>query len=116
MMNDELVLLRMVTVENDLGDLINQLERTPVLCSVESVTRSEFYQAAAHDMQPEIVFVINRHDYSGQAEVEFENERYEVIRSYLPNRAGAGRSRNPNPMDIDRLELICKGVEVNGDA
>lgn len=106
MMNDELTLIKYETRENDMGDVINDKVKTKVLCSVESVTRSEFYAGASHDLQPEIVFVINKYDYENQSEVEFEGRKYNVIRSYLPK----GR-HNPNPMDIDRLELVCKGAD-----
>lgn len=106
MMNDEITLIRTTQTENDMGDVINIEERNVVLCEVESVTRNEFYNAAKVDMQPEIVFVINRYDYEGQSELEYEGELYDVIRSYKPN-----ERHNPAPMDIDRLELVCKGAD-----
>lgn len=106
MMNDELTLIKKTQTENEMGDVIDDLKRNVVLCEVESVTRNEFYNAAKVDMQPEIVFVINRHDYSGESEVEYEGELYDVIRSYKPN-----ARHNPTPMDIDRLELVCKGAD-----
>lgn len=106
MMNDEITLIRTTQTENDMGDVINIEERNVVLCEVESVTRNEFYNAAKVDMQPEIVFVINRYDYEGQSELEYEGNLYDVIRSYKPS-----NRNNPTPMDIDRLELVCKGAD-----
>lgn len=106
MMNEELTLILTTQTENDMGDVIDTQERTDILCEVESVTRNEFYNAAKVDMQPEMVFVINRYDYSGESEVEYEGQLYDVIRSYKPN-----NRNNPSPMDIDRLELICKGAD-----
>lgn len=106
MMNDALILIKTTHTNNDMGDPIKKEERTEVLCSVESVTRSEFYSAARNKMQPELVFMINRFDYEGQSEVEFEEKLYDVIRSYQPN-----HNHNPNKMDIDRLELVCKGAD-----
>lgn len=105
-MNDELTLIKYETRENDMGDVINDKVKTKVLCSVESVTRSEFYAGASHDLQPEIVFVVNKFDYEGQLEIEFKGNKYDIIRTYEPK----GR-HNPNPMDIDRLELVCKGAD-----
>jgi len=105
-MNDELTLIKTTQTENEMGDVIDIQERNNVLCEVESVTRNEFYSAAKVDMQPEIVFVINRYDYSGESEVEYEGVLYDVIRSYKPN-----NRNNPTPMDIDRLELVCKGAD-----
>lgn len=105
-MNDEIVLIKTTQTENDMGDVIDVQEKSVVLCEVESVTRNEFYNAAKVDMQPEIVFVINRYDYEGQSELEYEGNLYDVIRSYKPN-----NRNNPTPMDIDRLELVCKGAD-----
>lgn len=105
-MNDEIVLIKTTQTENDMGDVIDVQEKSVVLCEVESVTRNEFYNAAKVDMQPEIVFVINRYDYEGQSELEYEGNLYDVIRSYKPN-----HRNNPTPMDIDRLELVCKGAD-----
>src|SRR5690625_1409065 len=106
MMNDKLVLIKTIQTENEMGDVIDLQERNPVLCEVESVTRNEFYNAARVEMQPEIVFIVNRYDYSGESEVEYEGQLYDVIRSYKPN-----NRNNPKPMDIDRLELVCKGAD-----
>lgn len=105
-MNDELTLMKYVTSYNEMGDVINDKVETTVLCSVESVTRSEFYAGASHDLQPEIVFIVNKFDYNNELEVEFEGNKYDVIRTYLPK-----GNHNPNPMDIDRLELVCKGAD-----
>lgn len=104
-MNEELTLIKSVQKEDEIGDIIDVYEETYVLCEVESVTRSEFYYAAKADMRPEIIFVINKYDYDGQSLVEFKDKTYDVIRSYEPS-----PKRNPEPMDIDRLELVCKGA------
>lgn|SRR5690625_4038408 len=106
MMNDEITLIEVIKGENEIGDPIETEERTTVLCEIESVTRNEFYQAAHYDMNPEIVFVINKYDYNNQTMVEFEGSLYDVIRSYEPR-----QRHNPTPMYIDRLELVCKGVD-----
>lgn len=98
----ELTLIDVVHSENDIGDPITYEERTDVLCSVQSVTRSEHYAAAAHGLQPEVVFVVNQYDYNGQKYAEFENQRYQVIRAYKPRKAkGIG--------DFETVELVCKG-------
>src|SRR5690625_7075524 len=106
MMNVKLTLIKTIDTEIEMGDLIDEEIRSSILCSVESVTRSEYYAAAKHDMQPEIVFVINKFDYKNQSLVEYEGQKYNVMRMYEPK----GR-HNPTPMYIDRLELVCKGVD-----
>src|SRR5690625_3267310 len=106
MMNDELTLIKTIETGNEMGDVIEEEVKTTIICSVECVTRSEDYAAAKHDMQPEIVLVINKLDYDNQSLVEYDEQKYNVMRRYEPK----GR-HNPTRMYIDRLELVCKGVD-----
>jgi len=91
---------------NRIGDSIPTESDIVVLCDVQSVTRSEHYSAAANGLKPEIVFVVNKFEYGGQKEVDFEGKRYKVDRSYSPKRA-------KGIDDFENLELICSGL-VNG--
>ena len=105
----ELILISTEPGESELGDPILVPVRRPVLCDVVSVTRSEHYQAAAHGLKPEIVFVVNRYEYQGEKEVEFEEREYRVMRTYLPRRSkGIG--------DFETIELVCEGVIHGGNA
>ena len=105
----ELVLVRIEAGENDLGDPITIRTKKPILCDVMSVGRFEHYQAAAHGLKPEIVFVVSRWDYEGEKEVEFEGERYNVLRTYQPKKVnGLG--------DFETMELVCEGVVNRGNA
>lgn len=68
----------------------------------ESVRLSEFYQAAASGLKPEIVLVLaNFADYEGEKVVLFEGKEYTVLRTY----------RRP---DRDSLELTLEEREENG--
>ena len=83
----------------------NQIPQDPirrqVFCGVQSVMRSEYYQAAQMDLQPEYVFVLTHYkDWQGEREVEYTDwtgttRTYDVIRTY----------RVP---DTDRLELTTQ--------
>jgi len=99
----ELILVSTKEEENELGDIVLVPVRRPVLCDVMSVTRSEHYQAAAYGLQPEVVFVINRYEYQGEKEAEFEGREYRVIRTYQPKRAR-------DIGDFETMELVCEGV------
>jgi hypothetical protein len=99
----ELILIGTEPGENELGDPILVPVRRPVLCDVLSVTRSEHYQAAAHGLKPEMVFVVNRYEYQGEKEVEFEEREYRVMRTYLPR-------RSKSIGDFETIELVCEGV------
>lgn len=85
------------------GNYLSQGEtRTEILCDVKSVTRSEFYSAAQAGLNPEQVFEVNGFEYAGQQEVEFEGERYTVIRAYRI------------PPVYEKLELTCERKAKNG--
>jgi len=78
-----------------------------VLCGRRSITRSEHYQAAAVGLRPEIVLVINRHEYQGETELEFEGKRYRIERTYAAERAR-------DVADFEELELVCVGLVGQG--
>ncbi len=46
----------------------------------ESVRQSEFYQAQANGLKPEIVFNIWEHDYKGEHQLTYFGEKYTVLR------------------------------------
>lgn len=73
--------------------------KTTVFCAVKSIRQSEFYAAATHDLQPEIMFVIRQFEYDGQTAIDFNGKRYEVMRTYAKGH--------------EALELICRRVLAN---
>lgn len=107
MFDDELTLIKITHTTNDMGDSLEVEDRTNILCSLQSVTMSEHYQAAKHDVKPEIVFVINKYDYDNQQQVEYDSNKYRVVRSYMPKSGQS--SRNQSIDYLDKLELVCEG-------
>lgn len=69
------------------NEIIAETERQ-VFCQVNSVGRTEFYQAAQNNLQPEYVFHIsNYRDYMGEKELIYtdwtgQTKRYSIIRTY----------------------------------
>lgn len=56
---------------------------TPIYAEVLSIGYKEFYEAAAAGFKPEIKFKIaDCNDYSGQQKIVYNNEVYNVIRTY----------------------------------
>ena len=49
---------------------------------VDSITQSEFYQAANTELNPEYTFTIFFGDYKGEPLVEFHGVRYAIYRTY----------------------------------
>lgn len=57
-------------------------ERT-VMCQVNSVTRSEFFDGGRNGLNPEFVFTMFQGDYDGESIVEYAGKTYSVYRTYL---------------------------------
>ena len=67
----------LLTLYNDAG------EGRELLCGLRSISRSEFYQAAATDYRPELVFILADYlDYNGETLVRYEGQYYRVIKTY----------------------------------
>ncbi|MFN0222114.1 phage head closure protein [Paenibacillus sp. KR2-11] len=97
----ELGLIGQQITEDEIGNQVpTDKEPVIILCRLKSVGRSEFYNAAAAGMRPELVFIIHLFEYSGERKVEFEGVRYNVLRTYA---AGS-----------EELELMCERVAADG--
>lgn len=93
---DVITLVSVATTENDIGDVIeNQIERE-VFADKQSIRQSEFYQAAATGLRPELMFVIRSCEYDGEQKLKYYDKEYTIIRTY--------------DKDGELIELICQGV------
>jgi SPP1 family predicted phage head-tail adaptor len=98
----DVVLLKGETIytENDMGDTIeNSPKPRQVFANKKSIGQSEFYQAAATGLKPEIKFEVRTIEYEGERILEFNNSNYTILRTYDKNG--------------EITELICSGL-VNG--
>ena len=96
----EVTLISETITEDEIGNQIPVETETTILCGKKSVTRSEFYNAATAGLKPSIVLVVHTYEYEGQQRLEFEGERYKVIRAY--------------EVSTEELELTCEQVINNG--
>jgi len=92
----ELTLVSQTYTEDEIGNQIPVEERKTILCGLKSITRGEFYNAALAGLKPEITFVIHGYEYNGEKKLEFEGEKYKVIRTYMK--------------DFEEMELVCEKV------
>lgn len=82
-MDDVCVLIKEKISYDDYGRTITENIPREVFCKVSGVTRSEFYAAAAANMNPEITITLSDHmDYEGEKLVEYDGHQYSVIRTY----------------------------------
>lgn len=96
---DVVNLIEVTSTVNELGDPIEKEIKTEVFADKQSIRQSEFYQAAATGLRPELMFVIRSIDYSQQPRLEYNNKTYFIIRTY--------------EKDGELIELVCQGVVNN---
>lgn len=68
--------------DEDIGDIIKSEIKRKVYCDIISVRQSEFYQAQAIGVKPEISVVIRMFEYTGEVVAELNNIRYKILRAY----------------------------------
>ena len=79
---------------------VTETART-VYCTVQSVSRSEFYTALNAGVQPEYVFCLAlAEDYQGERVVRYKGQKFRVVRTYMTADAG--------------IEITCERSDVNG--
>jgi len=69
-------------ITDEIGDAIATETTTTILCGIKSISRGEFYSAAQNKLKPELTFVIHSYEYDGQMEIEYDEKRYTVLRTY----------------------------------
>lgn len=68
--------------EDSIGQKIPTVKKRTIFCDVTSVSRSEWFEAGRNGIKPEYRFVVNRYDYNGETECEFEGNRYGIYRTF----------------------------------
>lgn len=67
-----------------------------VFAGVQSVARSEFYQASQSGYEPSLVFVVRLSEYANETRVDYDGTVYSVLRTYRKTYKSA-----------DVVELVC---------
>ena len=81
-MTDVLTLVAQTVALDDYGNEVATEVETTVFCEVDSITQTEFYQAANTELNPEYKFTIFFGDYDGQPIVIYNGVRYAIYRTY----------------------------------
>ena len=93
---DVIKLISITTTENELGDVIEETTERQGFADKQSVRQSEFYQAAATGLRPELMFVVRTIEYNGETRLKYNSKEYSIIRTY--------------DKDGELTELVCQGV------
>jgi len=95
-----ITLINIVDSTNDMGDSIKvQKKRENIFADKKSIKQSEFYQASAVGLKPELTFIIRTIDYENEPMLEYNSKIYNIIRTY--------------EKEDEFIELICQGVVNN---
>lgn len=96
-------LVNSVKEEDEIGNVItSSFQLTKRYAKKQSVRTNEFYSAVESGLTPSVEFVMKRLDYDGQLELEWNRQRYSVIRTIDPK----------NKYDI---VLVCaRKIGING--
>ena len=95
-------LVNQVTEEDEIGNIKTSSETfTKIYAKKQSVKTNEFYSAVEVGLTPSFELIVKRLNYNGQKELNWNNERYAIIRTIDPK----------NKFDI---VLVCsKKIGVN---
>jgi len=97
MRHDKVIKLIGVTYDqNDPGDPIEVKTEREVFAEKKSVRQSEFYQAAATGLKPELTFIIWTREYNDESKLSYNSKEYSIIRTF--------------ERDDERIELACSGL------
>jgi len=80
--SDVILLIRETFEQDETGVEQPVRESRPVYCQVNSITRSEFFEAGRSGLNPEFMFSMFFGDYAGETIVEYAGKRYAVYRTY----------------------------------
>ena len=83
---------------NDIGDDIAGETARSIMADKQSIRQTEFYQAQATGLRPQLMFVVRSVEYQAEAILEHAGQRYRIIRTY----------ERPDEM----TELVCSGLAV----
>ena len=79
---DIIYLVTVTYTPNDIGDIVETKTQKQVFANKTSIKRSEFYQAHAVGLQPEVAFEIRSIDYSDEKKLRYNGNEYNDRRSY----------------------------------
>lgn len=104
--DDEVKLIKYTDGENDIGDPIEIPVKRVVLASKLDYRNKDYYQAMANGLKPSITFAINKYEYEGEKELEYEKKHYRIIDAFPVKQ----RSYREDISEFEALTLMCEGL------
>lgn len=82
MFNDELTLISYEVIPDEIGNQKKEQVLKTILCSVESTTRTEFYNYGDAELRPEYIATINACEYEDETLALFKDKQFTITRVY----------------------------------
>ena len=99
-MNELLILVARTTAED--GYTVTGETRREVLCRLASIGQTEFYQAQATDLRPELKFILADYlDYDGEYLCIYSGEWYRVLRTFRAGQALEIVVQKASPAEVE---------------
>lgn len=80
--SDVIKLIGVTLAQDDKGVWRSTPTSREVMCQIDSVTQSEFFEGGRNGLNPEFRFTLFFGDYSGESIVEYKGQTYSVYRTY----------------------------------
>ena len=81
-MEGVLTLIGTTWVQDDRGVWRETSRARDILCRIDSVTRSEFFEGGRNGLNPELQFTVFSGDYEGEMVCQYEGKQYGIYRTY----------------------------------
>ena len=81
---DEITLIGAAYAKDALKQFVSAPSRRTVLCTIGSITASEFFEAGRNGLRPQFRANVFAGDYQGETEAEYQSIAYSIYRTYYP--------------------------------
>ena len=84
MYNDTIKLISETYERDSLQQFVPKRKESTVFCEVQSISKSEWYDAGRAGLKAQLKVVMPRINYADEEIVEYKGKTYGVYRTYLP--------------------------------
>lgn len=81
---DKITLIGAAYAKDALKQFVATPSRRTVLCTIGSITASEFFEAGRNGLRPQFRANVFAGDYQGETEAEYQSIAYSIYRTYCP--------------------------------
>jgi SPP1 family predicted phage head-tail adaptor len=82
-LDDVCNLIRITSINDELGQAIKTENPFMVFCSKVSITRAEFNAAGQLGHKPDMMLIVDSDAYEKEAYVEYQNKKYSIYKMYM---------------------------------